>query len=363
MSATPAQLRLGILGLHNHYHANPMAAMCRDGLVDARIVAVYDPRRDLAAGFADEYLIPTIHDSRESLLASDEVDAVLVMSDTASHVEDVIAAAAHGKHVLIDKPLALTTDECDRMIAATTRAATQVSVAFHIRFAPPYLRARQLIADGVIGTPLSMRIAIRVPLEYVKNSPTDSEPGWYADPARSGGGGFLDHGVHYVDAMRFLLGSEASSVTAVVGNLASPDLPVDDYGVCIITTDRGQVVTVESTWHAPGWYAPESSPEECHIVGTLGEIVLRYHGEPQLEYSAAGIDGRQTETWQGDDRGAIAYRRIVEEFVEIVRSGVSPHASAADGREATRVIEAAYAAARTGTSIVLEPEGNPKWKK
>lgn len=363
MSANRGPIRLGIIGLHNHYHANPMAAMCRDGLVDARIVAVHDPRPGLASGFADEYLIPTIHESRESLLASDDVDAVLVMSDTASHVEDVLAAAAHGKHVLIDKPLALTTDECDRIIAATNRAGTEVAVAFHIRFAPVYLRARQLIDDGIIGTPLSMRMAIRVPLEYVKNSPTENEPGWYADPARSGGGGFLDHGVHYVDAMRFLLGSEAASVTAVVGNLASPDLPVDDYGVCIITTDRAQVVTIESTWHAPGWYAPESSPEECHIVGTRGEIVVRYHGEPQLEYSAVGIHGRQVETWQGDDRGAIAYRRIVEEFVEIVRGGATPQASAADGREATRVIEAAYAAARTGTSIVLEPEGNPKWKK
>jgi predicted dehydrogenase len=280
-----------------------------------------------------------------------------VMSDTAAHTQDVLAAFAHGKPVLIDKPLAVSKGEAKDLVEAAALGGLPLAVAFHIRYAPPYLRAKQLIDEGVIGTPLTMRIAIRVPLDYVMDEPGASSPGWYADPVRAGGGGFLDHAVHYADAMRFLLGTEAATVSAVVGNLAHPDLAVDDYGVAIVTTDAGQVVTIESTWHAPGWYSPESSAEECVIVGTSGELVIRYHGEPQLEYSANGIDGRVSETWTGDDRGPIAYVRMVEEFVRIVRDGGAPTASGADGLEATRIIEAAYDSARVGAAISLQPEG------
>lgn len=348
---------LGIIGLNNHYHVIPMAALARDGLVEATITGVFDQRDGYAAAFAAEYGIETVYESRDALLADPRIDAVIVMSDTASHHGDVLASVAAGRSVLIDKPLSITEAQGREMVDAADAAGADIMVAFHIRFAPAYLRARQLIDDGVIGTPLSMRIAIRVPLEYVKNSPTDAAPGWYADPALAGGGGFLDHAVHYVDAFRFLLGSEAAAVTAVIGTLAHPDLAVDDYGVAVVTTDANQVVTIESTWHAPGWYAPESSPEECVIVGTSGELVLRYHGEPQLEYVGPSTNGRVREDWHGDERGAIAYRRILEEFIASVAEGRHPSGSTgADGLAATRVIEAAYRASETGTSVVLQPE-------
>lgn len=348
-------MRIAVLGLHNHYHAWPMTRALTE-MPEVEVAGVFDEREGLAAGFAQEHGI-ALYPGRDSLLA-DDLDALLVMSDTVAHHRDVMAAIESGLSVLIDKPLALTGAQARELADAATRAGVVVSVAFHIRFAPAYREAKRLIQEGAIGTPLTMRISIRVPLAYVTDEPKSRTPGWYADPARSGGGGFLDHGVHYVDALRFLLDTEPASVQAEIDRLAHPALKVDDYGVAIIRTTAGQVVTVESTWHAPGWYAPQSSPEECHIVGTTGEIIVRYHGEPQLEWVGEDAAGRRSRTWTGPDRGAVAYRAIVEDFVAAVGGGHPlAGADAEDGWAATTTIDAAYRAARDGTRVVLEKKG------
>ena len=93
-------IKLGIIGLHNHYHIYPMADYLAKGLPELELVSVYDERKDQVSHFANQYKVREIHDSRESLLERSDIDAVLIMSDTASHRDDVIAAAKHGKHVL-----------------------------------------------------------------------------------------------------------------------------------------------------------------------------------------------------------------------------------------------------------------------
>jgi predicted dehydrogenase len=240
------------------------------------------------------------------------------------------------------------------MVAAAEAAGTILMLAYHVRFLPVYQKALALIEEGVIGRPLTMKMSIRCPLKYVMDTPGSSTPGWYADPALAGGGGFLDHAVHYADAMRYLLGSEGRHVIGKIAKLTDHQLAVDDYGVCIITTEEGQLVTIESTWHAAEWYSPMASPEECLIVGTEGEIHVHHQKSPQLEVSGKGIAGRQYFDWSGDDRQMIAYRNLVAAFARAIDSGTDPGVDGTDGLKALAIIEAAHKSSASGREEEVE---------
>ena len=346
-------IKLGMLGLHNHYHAFPIADYSRRSIEGVEIVAVYDERQDYAVDYARQFGIARAVRSRNELLDAG-IDGVVVMSHTAAHHDDVIACAKAGKHVLVDKPIALTVAQATEMVAAADRAGIVFMLAYHVRFLPVYQKAKALIDDGVIGRPLTMKMSIRCPLKYVTDTPTSMTPGWYIDPALAGGGGFLDHAVHYTDAMRYLLGTEGARVIGKVAKLTDHKIDLDDYGVCIVTTDKGQLVTIESTWHAADWYSPMASPEECLIVGTQGEIHVHHQKSPQLEVSGKGIAGRQYFDWMGDDRQMIAYRNIVVDFARAIAGGTAPAVDGRDGLKALAIIEAAHKSSAAGREVEIE---------
>ena len=347
-------VRLGVLGLHNHYHAFPIADYVRRGIPGVEIVAIHDERPDYAADYARRFGIARIARSRDDLLADPAIDGVVVMSHTAAHRDDAIACARAGKHVLVDKPIALNVAEAAAMVAAADEANTVLMIAYHVRFLPVYQKVRALVEEGVIGRPLTMKMSIRCPLQYVTDTPTSTTPGWYVDPARAGGGGFLDHAVHYTDAMRYLLGSEGRRVIGKVAKLTDHAIDLDDYGVCIVTTDSGQLVTIESTWHAADWYSPMASPEECLIVGTEGEIHVHHQKSPQLEVSGRGIPGRNYFDWQGEERQMIAYRNMVVDFARAIATGAAPAVDGRDGLKALGIIEAAHASSRSGREVSID---------
>jgi predicted dehydrogenase len=346
-------VRLGVLGLHNHYHVYPMAEYLRRGLPGVELVAVYDERREVAEHFAQSYHVPTLSGSREDLLSGSELDGVLVMSYTASHRDDVLACVKHRKHILVDKPIAINVREATEMVQAAEEAHVVFMMAYLIRYLPAYKRARELIRSGVIGRPLTMKISIRCPLGFIRDNPSATDPGWYTDPKRGGAGGFLDHGIHYADAMRFLLGSEPVKVFGKVSKVTDHQIEVDDYGVCVVTTDSGQVVTIESSWHAPQWYAPLTSQEECLIVGTEGELHIHYQKSPQLEVSGNGIVGREYYDWLNEERYEVCYRDILLDFAAVIREGREAPVTGRDGQLALAVIEGSYLSSQTGREIDL----------
>jgi predicted dehydrogenase len=346
-------VRLGVLGLHNHYHIYPMAEYLRREINGVQLVAIYDERKELAEDFAKFYNVANIYASREDLLSQPEVDAILVMSYTASHHDDVLACAKRGKHILLDKPIAINSGQALKMVQAAKEANVVFMMAYLIRYLPAYKKAKQLIRSGAIGRPLTMKISIRCPLGFIRDNPKATDPGWYTDPKRGGAGGFLDHGIHYADAMRFLLGSEPVKVFGKVSKLTDHPIEVDDYGVCVVTTDSGQIVTIESTWHAPQWYAPLTSQEECLVVGTEGELHIHYQKSPQLEVSGNGIAGREYYDWLGEERYEVCYRDILIDFAAAIREGHQAPVTGRDGQLALAVIEGAYLSSQTGRETNL----------
>ncbi len=173
---------------------------------------------------------------------------------------------------------------------------------------------------------------------------------------RGGGGGFLDHGVHFTDFFRWFYAAEAVSVTAQMGSLTYKDLGVEDYGIATYTLDSGAIVTVESTWHAADYFGPLASPDHASLSGTRGEIELHYQRSPQTEIQ--GIDppwvGRQYLDLVGEERYEACYRDLLIAFGEFVRGGNPDDLpTAQDGLRALEMILAAYESDRTGRRVAL----------
>lgn len=344
---------LAVIGLQNHYHAYPMGEYLHRGIPGARLVAVADERERYAREFAAAYGATAWTTDYREVLERDDVDAVIVTSDTAAHAAHVEAAADAGKHVLLDKPISTTLADADRIVAAGRKV--KVMMAYLLRFLPVYQRVHEVVASGAVGDLVSAFYSIRIPAHFIKDAPDADTQGWYADPKRAGGGGFLDHAVHFTDFLRWFFASEPVDVVARIGNLTYKRLPVDDYGIATYRLANGAIVTVESTWHTAEWYGPLASPDRCTLTGTRGEIELHYQKSPQVEIAGldAPYDGRVYLDLAGEERYEACYRNLLESFVACVRDDLPPVPDAEDGRRALEMVLAAYEADRTNRAVAF----------
>ncbi|MEU3983751.1 Gfo/Idh/MocA family oxidoreductase [Streptomyces sp. NPDC026672] len=344
-------LRIGIVGLHNHYHAYPFADFLRRGLDGMTLVAVADEREDLAKGFAAEYCGGDWTADYAELIGRDDIDAVIVTSYTSAHADHVELAARHGKHVLLDKPISTTLEDADRIVAAGRQV--KVMLAYLLRYLPVYRKAYNAVENGAVGELRSGFYSIRFPVGAIKDHPGAESQGWYADPVKGGGGGFLDHGVHFTDFFRWFFKSEPVKVSAHIGDLTYPDLPVEDYGIATYTLENGAIVTVESTWHAADYFGPLSSPDHASLSGTRGEVELHYQKSPQIEIqgTVSPWEGRQYLDLVGEERYEACYRDLLVAFADSIRNDTPPVPDAEDGRRALEMILAAYESAREGRHV------------
>ncbi len=328
-----------------------MAEYLKRGVPGAELAAVYDEREDYAEKFAARFGVETACTDYRRLLDRKDIDAVIVTSYTTAHAEHVEAFAQAGKNILLDKPIAASREDARRIVAAVNRYRVKLLMAYLLRYIPAYKRVKDLVTEGVIGTPVSAVYSIRVPLGFIRDTPEATSPGWYADPTKGGRGGFMDHGVHFTDFFRWIFESEARSVSAKIANLTNKDIPVDDYGIAIITMESGAVCTVESTWHAADWY----DPDRCTLTGTEGEIELHYQKSPQIEVSGnrAPYIGRVGFDWKGEDRYQVCYRAIIEDFLDCIRNDRTPVPGAQDGQRALEMVLAAYESDRQKHEVDL----------
>lgn len=348
-----ADIRIGIVGLHNHYHAYPFADHLLKGVPGLTLVAVADEREDLAREFADQYTNGDFTTDSQALINRDDIDAVIITSYTSAHAEQVEWAAAAGKPILLDKPISTTLDDADRIVEAGKQV--KILMAYLLRFLPAYKQVFEAVENDAVGDLVSGFYSIRFPVGAIVDRPGADYQGWYTDPIKGGGGGFLDHGVHFTDFFRWFFKSDAVSVTATIASLTYKDLGVEDYGIATYVLENGAVVTVESTWHAADYFGPLSSPDHASLSGTKGEIELHYQKSPQTEIQGTEGEwaGRRYFDFVGEERYEACYRDLLVEFERCIREDVEPVPNAVDGRHALEMILAAYEADRTGTRVTF----------
>lgn len=259
-------IRFGIIGLDHWYAAIPFAQRIAeaDALELVRVV-------DAESGRAED-VVGRTRQGRAGVEAAEilddpGIDVVACFTSVDRAADLSVAAARAGKHIVSVKPLALTLADADRVVAAVEEAGVHFVPSESRHGSPLARRLGALVHSGAVGELRSGTFAMNssLPISW----PGASDPGWWVDPARTPGGGWIDHAVYQIDRMRWLFGSPVARVTGTVANIAHHDLAVEDYGHAVFTLESGAVVTIEDTWVAPrGGFR-----NTAHLVGSEGEII------------------------------------------------------------------------------------------
>lgn len=230
----PSQpIRLGVISFA-HAHVNAYVETIA-GMQDARVVAAWDDDRERGAAQCAKYNI-AFEDDLDALLRRDDIDAVFVTNPTNQHAAHVVAAAQAGKGVLLQKPMALTLDDCDAIIDAVKRYGVPFSMCYQMRADPVNQRIKALLDEGAVGkvAVVRRRHAISMLLQ-----PSFARPGnWHIDPVQNMGM-FMDDASHAADWFLWMLG-RPTSVIAEIDNVVT-DVAPDDNGVAIYRFGKGEM--------------------------------------------------------------------------------------------------------------------------
>lgn len=316
--------RWGLIGYGDIAEKRVADALKQTGVLQA----VWGRDPDRTAGFAAKHGIPVACRSLDALL-HEELDGIYVCTPTGSHAEYAVAAAERGRHVLVEKPMASTVEDCERMILAAETAGVQMGVAYFRRAFPKMIRIRELIQQGALGTPVWVNIA-----SHSWYAPAADDPKhWRVEKEPSGGAGALsDIGVHRLDLLEYWLpGSTLEH--AVFSNLVHP-YEVEDGSALMLKLPNGAPVHAYFSWNSKTWI------DRVEIVGSEGKIIA----EP--------LDGPGLTVIRGRDREEFslpppenAHLPLVADFVAACRENRRPLCDGASGLRATELLVRAIRAA------------------
>ena len=323
-----------------------------EGIVPARgakLVAVMDIDKKAAKSVADEFGGVDSYAEIGPLLARDDVDAVYIATPAYLHAEQALAAIKAGKHALIEKPVAMTAAEARKIAAAARRKGVTVGTGFMMRHHGAHQKIKQLIDDGVIGTPVLGRAQLSCWYPPIKGA-------WRQDPELGGGGSFIDMGNHCFDLLEMLLGRTVE-VHAFTGNLVHP-YRSEDTALVTFRFASGAVGVVDTLFNVPD----ESSKNVLELYGSAGSI--RCEGTigqgaggtvRLIAVQAGAYDAQQQRAIRKERtvrfRHVNTYRAEIEDFTRAIRTGSLPACPLADGLWNMKVVDAAYRSARTGRAV------------
>ncbi len=289
---------------------------------DAFIACAMDVNEEAVKKHQADYGTECGTTSMEELLARDDVDAVVVCTPTGYHPDAVIAAARAGKHVLCEKPMAMTVAKCEEMAAACDEAGVQLQLAFVRHYCNEWLKMREVIHDGMIGRPVVWRS-----VSGGSGAPTP----WFFDK-ELGGGPFIDGAVHNYDWARFTFG-EAERICANLRRLKQTTTAWDT-GTAVVDFESGDQLIMCWSWGLPGFGSTVRADGAHDVLGPGGAIMFPGDGKLSVRLE----DGEHLVEFE-PDTGADWFRRQMAHFIECVQTGRQPQVGAREGIEATRIAE------------------------
>jgi len=291
-----------------------------------QLAAVSRASADRVEAFAHEVGARRCYADWRDLVNDDEIDAVYVATPVHVHAEQTIAAAEAGKHVLCEKPMAMSVAECDRMLAACRGSGVRLGIAYYRHFYPIVNRIRQLIASGAVGRPVFAQMIASEPFDPAPGDPRH----WLVQPAQSGGGPMADFGCHRVEVLLHLLGP-AASVRSVVTN-AALDRAVEDTAAALLQFESGACGLVAVT------NAAADRRDTLEILGSRGSIRAA-----SLNAGEFTLRIGEEERVESHPSAANVHVPLVEEFVDAVLNDRDPAVDGRAGRAVAVIQDAIYA--------------------
>ena len=304
------------------------------------LAAVSRRELDAAEQFAKRHGARRAYDSVEELLNDDQVNAVYVATPPHLHARQTVQAARAGKHVLCEKPMAMTTAEARAMIEACRAGGVVLTICHYQRFNARHQRIRRLLEEGAIGQVTAARI------NFSDRFPP--QPGfWHHDPAISGGGPVMDLGIHCIDLLRYLCGPVAA-VAALADTLVD-DSPVEDTATLLMRMASGAQAVVTSHWTTAS-QEPERT-NGLEIWGTKGSIEAAPISAKDSSGSLRVITAEGTRDYSVRPGGPRPHVALLEAFGEAV-AGKGPNPiPGEEGLSGLEVVEAARESACGGRRV------------
>jgi predicted dehydrogenase len=337
--------RVGIAGL-DHWYIGLAAAesAVRNPRAELTAIAHRDPERlaEAAARFGAKHSTT----SYREVVERDDVDVVVTACYTSENAELAVAAAKAGKHVVSVKPIAMTVADADRIVRAVEESGVKfISNESPYRTYPAIVRIKGWLDAGKLGRPITAYTCLRAPIPR-QWWPGRFGPTWWLDPTKSPGGGWLDHAIYHVDALRWLFGAEVARISGVVDSLVDRSLGpgMEDFGVANVVFDGGQVAIVEVTWTAK----VGGSYNTFQVVGTEGQAVYDMTTTGKL----AAVGNFEEPGWFQVDAGPQSYS-VLDHLIDCLDGDRPTIAGAADARANLAVCLAFYEAAKRGQAVSL----------
>ena len=305
----------------------------------SELVAVHARRLDKAQAFAARHGAGHFYDQVESLVQDEQVDGVYIASPNSLHAEHTALAAQHGKHVLCEKPMAMSLADCDRMIEACEENGVKLMIAFMMRFHACHQKAREIASDGFLG---QVRLAQATCSFYLP----DITRTWRYDPTLGGGGVVMDVAVHLIDTLHYILNEEVIGVQALLDH--SPDsYPCEGTASLLLDFQGGEQGIVTVSFDAP--YGESA----FQLHGSTGSIYVgrNFGQEPTGTFVVASASGREEQRIQPVNQ----YVAQAEYFITCVENDQQPMLHGLEGKRNLQIALAAYESFATGRKVNISP--------
>jgi len=315
---------IGIVGTGRH--GSRYVEHIRNDVEDSDLVAVCRRDQGKLQEFGRRFGVKNLYTDYRDLVADPAVDAVAVVTPNNLHMPITLAAAEKGKHVLVEKPMALNVQEARSMVSAARRYGIKLMVSHNFRYHPMVRGVKALLQKA--GRPYQVSMCKRQQPAH----------GWREDRARSGGGAVMDLGVHIFDQARFLLGKEPRGVICSTAKVLSSEVEdsfasIIDFDDCLVSCDASMC---------------SGSRVDLIEVATDGKQILgdRY-GRTIVEIE--GLE-RRTRRIEGSE---YTLGKVLRDFVASIVNDTQPPISGEDGLRAVEMAQACYESARTGGRVEL----------
>ncbi len=345
------KLRWGVIGAGGIADRRTIPGMM---LCDnAELIAVMEINRELAEKCRAKWNCRRAYDSEEALLADPEIDAVYIASPVALHARQAMAAANSGKHILIEKPLAMTAEEGQKVVDYCQEKGVKIAVGLMMRFGSYVQAMKQAIAAGKIGRPVSGYA------QFTCWYP-DMPGNWRQSKKLGGGGAMMDMGVHCIDLIQYVLGTRVKQVAAFQDTL-SFKYDVEDSSMVMLRMENGCQCVVQSNFNIPDAAAKwrlEFFGDQGRILGddvigqvdggSLDALFLGVQGGYDAQQDKKTVEGEKIKVEFGD-----MYAREIASFSRSVLTDTCLEVPASEAVWVQRVLEAAYRADEEQTVVNL----------
>ena len=315
------------------------------GIEGAKLLGVYDYSYRYAETFATEYNC-IAYKTLEEMLAKPEIDIVNICTPSGLHAEQTIAAAKAKKHIIVEKPMAITKAQLEKVVETIKESGVKVEVITQLRLTPSICKLKKAIDEGRLGKILMADYSMK----YYRSPEYYKQGGWRGTWKMDGGGALMNQGIHGIDLIQYLIGG-VKSVYAQCRTL-DREIEVEDSANILVEYKNGAMGVIQSTTVAmPG------RPRQITICGTKGTVIVREDIIESWDIEGEELDVEQSSEFNsGKDPMAFTeyYHKLqFEDLIEAIDKDRKPLVDEEEGRKPVEIILAAYESNRTGKKVEL----------